>query len=85
MFIRYFFLDTRTKTFSETSKEEYQKRTEIDPNTYKFYKLGWWINALYQERNSKGVKSLEKRGNIALDIYEYSSDGDDIPNEEAGF
>ena len=80
IFVRYFFLDLRTKTFSETSKEEYQKRAEVDSNIYKFYKLGWWINSLYQERNSKELKTLEKLGNIALDIYEYASIGDDIPN-----
>ena len=84
IFVRYFFLDLRTKTFSETSKEEYQKRVEIDPNTYKFYKLGWWINSLYQERNIKELKSLEKLGNITLDAYEYSSIGDDIPNNQDG-
>lgn len=85
MFVRYFFLDIRTKNFSETSKEEYQKRTEIDCNIFKFYKIGWWITSVYQERNSMEIKSLEKLGNIALDIYEYSSTGDDIPNDEPGF
>ena len=84
MFIRYFFLDIRTKNFSETSKEEYQKRTEVDPNIFKFYKIGWWITSVYQERNSKEIKSLEKLGNITLEAYEYSSQGDDIPNERTG-
>jgi len=81
MFIRYFFIDIRTKNFSETSKEEYQKRAEIDLNIFKFYKIGWWINSLYQDRNSNSLKSLEKLGHITLDIYEYSSTGDDIPND----
>ena len=85
MFTRYFFLDMRTRNFSETSKDEFNKRTKIDPNIYKFHKIGWWIDSIYQDRNIKTVKSLEKRGNITLDIYEYANQGDNPSLDEAGF
>ena len=70
-FYRYFFLDSRIKSFIETNKEEYNKSSQIDTIIFPGYRFKWHFNKI--NANIKVVKFMKKRGNINISAYEYNN------------
>lgn len=68
-FIRYFFLDKRSKNFIETTKAEYDKQGEIDTVLYTPYQVIWSLQD--GKINELRIKPLKKLGNLNVDPYDY--------------
>lgn len=68
-FIRYFFLDNRTKIFTEVSKSQ---KPKVDSNIFTLYSVVWILSpTLGPKVNKKIITQLKKLGSLKISPYDH--------------
>lgn len=79
-FNRYLFLDYRYGVFIETSKEEFENKSQIDTLTFIPYMIKW--DLVTDLKNSLTLTSLEQLGSLNTSPYDYIAELDDTSSED---